>query len=145
VIRKYSSQPNSFFRTALLLIVGSLFITISQASGDDARPIVDADGTVHFPAMSIPLSSLESDEAKRNFLDIVHGCPSSPGEKEIGFGHLDDISAVRKKLDDCLMKPGVEKLRAVFPVTIKSEMMGGIQTDVITPAGGIAKRTGDAC
>ena len=38
------------------------------------------------------------------------------------------------------MRPGVQKLRATFPVNIKSEAIGGVQADVIEPAGGIAAK-----
>lgn len=99
-----------------------------------ANATIDLDGTVHLPPVSIPFSSLASEEAKKNFLDFVHGFASLSG------GEGKDINARRKRLDDLLMRPGVEKLRAVFPVAIKPEKIGGVQTDVIEPAGGIAKK-----
>ena len=100
-----------------------------------AKVTVDPDGTVHFPSASIPLSSLSSDESKKNFLDFVHGFASlSKGE---GGG---DINAGRKRLDDQLMRPGVERLRSAFTVEIRPEMIGGVQTDVIEPSGGVAKK-----
>lgn len=127
---------------ALFLVGVYLLTTTSLAAGDVAQATIDKDGTIHVPAISVPLSSLESDEAKRYFLDfvhlpdVVHDCPTSPGAEDKG----NDINVLRKKLDDCLMRPGVEKLRAVFPVTIKPKVIGGVQTDVIDPAGGIAGR-----
>src|SRR5260370_32462969 len=38
------------------------------------------------------------------------------------------------------MRPGVDRLRSVFAVDIRSEMIGGVQTDVIEPSGGVAKK-----
>jgi len=110
--------------------------TKSQDPAVDTQVVnatIDSDGTVHLPAMTIPLSSLSSDESKRNFLDFVHGFASlSKGESK--------GRDIRKQLDDLLMRPGVEKLRSVFAVDIKPEMIGGVQTDVIQPTGGIAEK-----
>lgn len=101
-----------------------------------ANATIDSDGTVHLPAVRIPFSSLSSDEARKNFLDFVHGFASlAEGESKGG-----NINEVRKRLDDRLMRPGVEKLRSVFAVDIKPEMIGGVQTDVIQPTGGIAEK-----
>jgi acetyl esterase/lipase len=110
--------------------------TKSQNPGGDAQPkvTVDLDGTVHLPAVNIPLSSLSSDESKKNFLDFIHGFAS------LSKGESGDTNAARKRLDDRLMRPGVERLRSVFAVDIRPEMIGGVQTDVIEPSGGVAKK-----
>lgn len=94
------------------------------------KATVDDDGTVHVPAFSVPFSSLGSEEAKRNFVDFVRG-----------FRSLADGRC--GTLDDCLMKPGVERLRAAFPVKMTAEMIGGVQTDVIVPAGGVPEKNAD--
>ena len=99
------------------------------------RATVDSRGAVHLSAITVPLSSLSSAEAQKNFLNFIHGFESlsdTPGSR--------NIDAIRKRLDDSLMRPGVEKLRAVFPVDIRPKAIAGVQTDVIEPAGGIADK-----
>jgi epsilon-lactone hydrolase len=110
--------------------------TRAQTPGDNpqAKVTVDADGTVHLPAVSVPLSSLSSEESKKNFLDFVHGFAS------LSKGEGGDTNVARKRLDDLLMRPGVERLRSAFAVEIRPEMIGGVQTDVIEPSGGVAKK-----
>lgn len=100
-----------------------------------ARATVDSRGTVHLSATTVPLSSLSSVEAQRNFLNFIHSFESLSDS-----GGVHNINAVRKRLDDRLMRPGVEKLRTVFPVNITPRAIAGVQTDVIEPAGGIAAK-----
>src|SRR5882724_9989880 len=100
--------------SALLIgiLVGAISAQADETRTDAPTVTIDAVGTVHLPAMSVPLSPLSSDEAKKNFLDFVHSFASLSE----AAGKDDDIKAFRKRLDDRMMRPGVEKLRAVFPV-----------------------------
>ena len=97
---------------------------------------VDSDGAVHLPSMTVPFSSLASEEAKTNFLEFIQAFASL----REGGGNSGDINEFRKRLDDRLIRPGVEKLSAAFPVRIKAETIGGVRTDVIVPVEGIARK-----
>lgn len=98
----------------------------SAESSKPAKPVVDAAATVHVPAMSIPFSSLGSPEAKRNYLQFIRG--------------FEALAAGRcGSLDDCLFKPGVARLRAAFAVEMTPQIIAGVQTDVIVPAGGVSR------
>jgi len=99
------------------------------------KPTVDADGTIRLPAIAVPFSLLASAKAKQNLLDNIHAFAEGAEQ-----GKDLDINAGRKLLDERLYQPDIRKLRAVFPVTIQSERMGGVSTDVIEPAGGVAAR-----
>jgi acetyl esterase/lipase len=97
------------------------------AQANIQMPVVDDDGTVHLPALSVPYSSLASEQAKRNYMSFVRA--------------LEALAADRcGSIDDCLFKPGVKRLEASFPVKITPEIMGGVQTDVVVPAGRILKK-----
>jgi hypothetical protein len=41
----------------------------STSTTKPERPTVDADGTIHLPAFSVPLSRYMSEEAKRQFIE----------------------------------------------------------------------------
>jgi len=109
-----------------------------ESTNDTGKVTIDADGTIHLPAMTVPPSSFASEEARKNFMDFARGF-ASLNEQTNEDVRSDDIIADRKRLDDLLMRPGLEKLRAAFPVTIHPEMIGGVQTDVVEPARGVAK------
>jgi monoterpene epsilon-lactone hydrolase len=88
------------------------------------------------PVMRVPYSSLASPESRQNFIEFTTAfrrlMASTSGNT--------DINQVRQVLDDLLMRPGVDRLRAIFPVTLAPQMIGGVQTDVITPDGGVATK-----
>jgi monoterpene epsilon-lactone hydrolase len=103
----------------------------------DAKAIVDADGSVHLPALTVPYSSLASEESRKNFLEFTSAFArllAEAGSAE----NSDDPAVIRKKVDDVLIRPGAERLRAAFAVTITPQTIAGIQTDVVTPEGGVS-------
>jgi len=127
-----------FSSVSLLAVMAAAECVAQGELRERAEAVVDADGTVHVPKMDVPLSRLASEEAKRNFESFVEGFNSLEGVA----GEGEDIDALRKFIDDRLMRPGVEKLRHVFAVEIAPTKIGGVQTDVINPVGGYGKRNG---
>jgi len=126
----------------LALICEALLFTLpaAQAQSDSAAAAphspVDTNATLDIPGFKLPYSSLASAQAEQHFIDFVRGFESLSSALSPG----DDIHVVREVLDERLMKPGVERLRRTFAVQITPLTIGGVQTDVITPAGGIPKR-----
>jgi acetyl esterase/lipase len=112
--------------------MASVFGAAGASAGDAAplnaqKPVVDDDGTVHLPAVTVPYSSLASEEAKRYFVRLVR--------------QFDALAAGRcGSVDECFMKPGVTQLEARFPVKVTSSLIGGVQTDMVVPAAGISKK-----
>jgi monoterpene epsilon-lactone hydrolase len=86
------------------------------------------------PAYDVPYSALASEGAKRNFIDVT-----SPGARNPVPAGTTGIDAMRKALDDGRMRPMVERLRSLFPVTITPKRIAGIQTDVVEPASGVSQ------
>jgi epsilon-lactone hydrolase len=125
---------------SVALICGASLLTLPVAQAQTDRtpaqiPTVDATATVDIPGFKLPYSSLASAQARQHFLDFVRGFESFHAAISSG----DDINVVRHKLDERLMKPGVERLRRAFAVEITPQQIGGVQTDIITPAGGVTK------
>jgi acetyl esterase/lipase len=85
----------------------------------------------------LPYSSLASEQAKKHFIDFVQGFKQLRSASVDAAGGS-EIERARKLLDGVLMRPGVERLQAAFPVSIIPGTIGGVQTDVIVPQGGIA-------
>lgn len=121
---------------AVFALATGVAVGAPNERSDIPKSMVDSDGAVRLPATTVPFSSLASPEAKRNFLEFAHEFTLiNQWVAESG-----DIGVLRKKLDDNLMRPGVGKLRTTFPVKIKPAIVGGVQTDVIDPVAGPAKR-----
>lgn len=123
------------------LLLTSCASTKQETSSGAESVSMDPDGTMHLPAISVPFSALASDAAKANFIDYLSGIKRVEVVTAKSCGTENpDMSCVRQVFDDQLMRPGVSRLRAVFPVSITPEMMGGVQTDVVLPEGGVAAK-----
>ena len=119
-----------------LLVLVALTGGLARASSDVQQPVVDGDGTVHLPDVGVPPSALASDKANENYRALVHAFRSSC----LKSSDTDDISTVRKRIDDCVMRPGVERLRSVFAVDINPMNMDGVRVDSIIPKGAMTDR-----
>jgi len=107
---------------------------VANAADQSPQARIDADGVAHIPALTVQYSPLAGEESKRAFLEFTAGFAKFDTQSKA----CKDIACTRKVLDDVMMKPGLERLRAVFPVTIEPEVFGGIQTDVILPKSGVS-------
>jgi len=108
-------------------------------------PRIDADGTVHIPAIDVPYSDLASPQAKQFFIELMRqkGRIGSDNQPSIGeTGSSIDIGAIRRSVDESI-RPVVDRLRAAFAVEIHPELIGGVQTDVVEPRGGVSARNAD--
>ena len=106
---------------------GTLLVCLSTVRA--APTAVDPTGTLALPAGSIPFSSLASDEARRQFVELLmHPSTPPPGGS---------IEAARRFYDE--FNSGlVDRMKKRYAVSVKSETIGGVATDVLTPAQGIS-------
>ena len=114
----------------LLLTVFSGTLVTAQVDANKAAPAVrvDADGTVHIPPQTVPLSSFLSPEARAYVTyRLLH--PDPPPDP--------DIKKTRAQIDAHLT-PLIAKQKARYPVDVQPEKIGGVNTLVITPKDGIA-------
>ena len=98
---------------------------------DPQRPSVDANGTVHIPAFSIPLSRYMSEEAKRQFIEEARrqAEQSDDGTPTITKWRADE---------DAYYGPVVARARAQYPVTIEDRTLAGVRTQIVTPKEGVS-------
>jgi acetyl esterase/lipase len=105
------------------------------ASSKDPRPTVDTEGTVHLPALTVPISSYMSELAKKRFIDLAehkHSTPrQDPSSDALAKSRLDVENAFRVK---------AERAEAHYPVTIEEQLIGGVRTYIVTPKEGIPLR-----
>lgn len=135
--RKAWTQPvfrdgRKLGEVAAVFVQGSFDAAANARDNASLKTTVDADGTVHVSSLSIPFSSLASEQARKNFIAMTVGrTPLLSAEM--------DISERRRIVDEQMGKT-VERWRSRFPVTITHETMGGVRTDVVVPAEGVAEK-----
>ena len=116
---------------ATVAVLGVFTLTASaQVDANSSAPAVkvDADGTVHIPPQTVPLSSFLSPEAKAYVTyRLLH--PDPPPDP--------DVTKERARIDAHLA-PLLEKQKARYSVEIQPATIGGVKTLVLTPKDGIA-------
>lgn len=108
----------------------SLAALIPPAGAADEISVA-ADGTMHLPAVDVPLSPMMSPEARQRFIDeALH---------PYAFDMSGDIARERESVD-AWYRPRVERARKLYPVKTRSLLIGGVRIDEVTPQAGIAAR-----
>jgi epsilon-lactone hydrolase len=111
-------------RRARILFTSALLVLLSAT----ATPAVDSSGAISVPRIAVPFSALASEEARKQFVEsVMH--PSLP---PAGGG----VEATRRFYDEFNSRL-VERMRKRYSVEIQPERIGGVVTDVVTPAQGI--------
>jgi acetyl esterase/lipase len=114
------------------MVVAALSAAAEGGAADAPQPpalTIDSDAAVHIPAVTVPFSSLASAGAKAAMLDYVaRPWPSAP-----------DIVQMRRNVE-AYQAPELAQAKAMYPVESKPDTIGGVYTDAITPADGVAPR-----
>lgn len=122
------------------IVLCALALPSSEASAESRadtrsavleKPRIEPDGTVHLPAMTVPLSSYMSEEAKRLFVEEGAGFFQTLGPNL-------SIAELRKAADDRYYGHMLERTKARYPVSIEALKIGGVPTYVVTPKEGVA-------
>jgi len=137
-----------FGRSATTFIVAAYFMFCSadviHAADADAPPRVDADGTTHVPTFSIGESSFLSPESRTElarerepsldaFGAALKACPS------IETARADDLPSVRACQAQVFQGTAFyRRLRERYAVSVTSEVIGGVKTEVFVPRKGIS-------
>jgi epsilon-lactone hydrolase len=107
----------------------TLALSLTGACAQEApMPLqVDGDGTVHVPAMVVPLSEFISPEGKAYLTD-----------------HLKDMQTPSKLVQDQgvprFMKPYIDRLHVLYAVDRQDTSVAGVHTYIYTPKNGIAPK-----
>jgi epsilon-lactone hydrolase len=103
----------------------------AAAFAQTQRPSVDSRGNVSVPAFVMPYSVYASPEAQRLFQQMLEQGRHAPG--------IGSIAASRAYYDR-INTDRADRMRKIYPVSIHAETMGGVPTDVVLPAQGVAAR-----
>ena len=97
------------------------------------KPVIDKEGAVHIPAIVVPYSDLASPQLRRSFIERRGN--HEPRDNKEDHGPV-DITKFRRQVDEALSH-GRDDLLKTFRVNIVPDVIGGVQTDVVTPILGI--------
>ena len=101
---------------------------------EDRSVSFDAQGTIKVTGLSVPQSVYLTSAAKKQAIEFL----ITPYPRFAG-----DIDEVRKAYDDLIIKPSLEAWRNIYPVDIETRTIGGVQTEVVTPASGVSEENED--
>ncbi|HWM66583.1 MAG TPA: alpha/beta hydrolase [Steroidobacteraceae bacterium] len=87
-------------------------------------------GAVTLTSSSIPFSSFASPEALAQFMHDIAAAAQAPA--------LNSSIEVSRRYYDAINSDRVERLKRLFAVTIESESIAGVPTDVVRPAQGVS-------
>lgn len=111
-----------------LLLCGALFASATLAQ--DARPGVQADGTVTAPASRVPYSAFASPQARALFPDMLaYGAKAPP---------LDGPIAASRKFYDSQNSERAKLMEKLYPVKLGRDTLAGVGVDVVRPAQGVS-------
>ncbi|MFC5527094.1 alpha/beta hydrolase [Rhodanobacter ginsengisoli] len=114
----------------LALLAGWLLSVSALAATERAG--VDRQGNAHIPAFTVPYSSYASPQARQMFQRVLEQgrhAPPLAGPIADSRSYYDRINSDR-----------AERMRRLYPVRIGNRRIGGVPTQVIMPARGIAAR-----
>jgi len=135
---KESTHFHGWLCCAWLALLAAAAAGTPLAAADEgaALPWIGPDGVAHVPAASVPPSRFMSAEARATFIAQFAHPPRQPAAAPAA---APDFAAMRA---DDERKNGVYVARArqLYPVNIEEQTLGGVRTQVITPAAGIAPR-----
>ena len=106
--------------------------TAAAASSTAAPPpAAAADGAIAFPAATIPFSAYASPEALNRFRQILVEGKQAPDFSK-------GVEPARK-FNDAINANRVERMKKLYRVKLSSPVIGGVATDVVEPADGLAR------
>ncbi|AKH41405.1 acetyl esterase/lipase [Altererythrobacter atlanticus] len=117
---------------AASMVAASLPAAAFGEEPEDDR--IAADGTIRLDGVNVPLSQFTSPEGRAYLRHLILNKP---------FGTpLPDIEAERVRQDE-IMHGFLKPMRERYAVAVAEEEIGGIVTDVVTPAEGISPENAD--
>lgn len=115
--------------TRVILCCAGLLGAAAVAAQTTQRPPVDRDGNVSVPSFVVPYSAYASPEARRQFQIMLEQGRHAPG--------IGSIAASRTYYDR-INTDRADRMRKIYPVSIRAQTLGGVPTNVVLPARGIA-------
>src|SRR5690349_9535628 len=116
-------------RCAALAPVALLSLIYGCSRAPTPEITTDSAGTVHIPALAIPLSPYMSEAAKASLMKMQQRQAESRASRDEKPTTLEQQ---RQALDKELA-PMIKRAQALYPVTSEQRKIGGVPTEIFTP------------
>ncbi|MDM7927706.1 alpha/beta hydrolase [Blastomonas fulva] len=125
---KAIAQMRRTVRGLAVLLLAAASLPSAQAQTAPSPPVkIDDDGTVHVPAMAVPVSSMLSPEAKQYLTDHLKAMQ-------------DPVQVQQNNGVPVFMEPYLAEAKAMFAYTLTERRIAGVRVFDYAPKAGIAKR-----
>jgi epsilon-lactone hydrolase len=126
------------FMTTLAMFYGGMLLPVVGTSAAEPEPavVIDRAGTVHVPAMEVPLSSYMSEQAKQAFIEAAGEASAKPDWRSLSIAEL-------RARGEAHIQKFVDRAREVYPVTIEARTFGDVPAQVILPKEGVSAANKD--
>lgn len=128
------------FMTTIAMLYGGMLLPVVATSAAESSPepavVIDRAGTVHVPAMEVPLSSYMSEQAKRAFIEAANEASAKPDWRSLSIAEL-------RALGESHIQKFVDRAREVYPVTVEARRFGDVPAQVILPKEGVSAANND--
>lgn len=115
-----------------------LFLATMPASSQErAGATVDKVGNTHLPQAEVPYSDLASPGLRdqfTNYIQILENRGSAIEAAKTQLQQGETLIQAQRRIVDRAAKETLSRLREIYDVEIRSELIEGIQTDVVKPA-----------
>jgi epsilon-lactone hydrolase len=98
-----------------------------------------AQSTVSIPAFALPASAYMSEESKERLGQMLEAARNPVRVQQPAAASADPSCPSRAFLDE-YHRPLLERARAAYAVDIEKRTIAGVQTDIVTPKGGVPRR-----
>jgi monoterpene epsilon-lactone hydrolase len=134
----HNSASTTATLAAVILSLGSTGAWGQQIPTDVTYPSLSDDGTVHMPAMSVPVSPYMSDEARHEYLRHLQSSQHARAAEQTPAATEPPLSEKQREAADRAQRPAVERAVTLHPVSIQHQEIAGVPTDVIQPKEGVS-------
>jgi acetyl esterase/lipase len=110
-----------------MLLGATTVASRAQTSTPKSAPEAAAVTTIRTPEAEVPFSTFASREAREAFAKML-SAPQHPSA-----GDVESLRSFHRKFAD----EQLAEMRTRYPVTIRTERMGGVRTDIVEPAQGV--------
>lgn len=133
--------------SAIVLVISQTPVSAFAATAEDTRSQafgcsqlrIDEEGSIHTDACAIPLSPWSSSEAKKSAIENANNGDFIAMEAAIPDTlSLSDYALKLRKYADSGLQKAAQGMADVFPVTLRAQVIAGVQTDVVAPQAGVS-------
>ena len=118
----------------MLLVLGASRVAAATTAAGSPQPVKDSGAAVRVGGATIPFSSLASPQAGRAFRSLIGSLAKQPPPDPAAGKDVETVRRTQNEETDRILA----EVNRRYPASIRTEILGGVQTDIVTPAAGVS-------